>query len=234
MFRPGLLHLCFLAALTGITAGNAFAQATEDRGAAREREMLRRLQDLTRTSAEEKSQLNSEIEELKKKLQGAEQGSVQAGKKSRETEKAIAGLRERGAMLEKEKSEISARLAQVQRVLEQTQASLVVAQQKLREAGSGLERATQLQDAQKSELTDARAVIAQRDREIESCEIKNRNLYEYNVDLLGRFGTSGFCETLRKVKPAAGLKSVAIENLIEEYRDKLEAEQIVARRPAKN
>lgn len=192
--------------------------------------MLRRLQDQTRKAEQEKAALSAEVEDLKKKLKGAEQGAARIGKKSRDVEKALAQAEQQNSTLMVEKVNLSESRDQLKQSLAEVRGDLAKAEGKLRESATALERAALSQQAQKAELDRAQSVIGQRDREVAACETKNLKLYEYNVELLGRYQGKSFFDTLKQKEPLTGLKNVAIENLLEEYRDKLDAQQIASDR----
>ena len=228
--RLTLAFIVLIAALTAAFPGSVFGQSNEERRVSREREMLRRLQDQTKKAEQEKAALAAELEELKVKLKGAEQGAAKVGKKSRDTEKALAQAEQRNTTLAVEKVNLSESLDQMRKSLEEVRGDLAKAEQKINERGTALDRAAQAQQTQKSELDRAQSVIGQRDREIAACETKNLKLYEYNVQLLGRYQDKGFLDVLKQKDSLTGLKNVEIENLLEEYRDKLDAQQIVSGR----
>ena len=68
-----------------------------------------------------------------------------------------------------------------------------------------------------------------RDKELGSCETKNKKLYQYQVELINRAQNRGSLDALLEREPLTQLKRVEIENLLEEYRDKIDNEQIVKR-----
>ena len=210
--------------------GFVYGQANDDRRVSREREMLRRLQDQTKKAEQEKMSLVVELEELKKKLKGAEQGAAKVGRRSRDTEKSLAQAEQRNAALVVEKVNLTERLDQMQKSLEEVRGDLARAEEKLSESGAALALAAQTRQTQKAEIDRAQSVLGQRDREIAACEVKNLKLYEYNVELLGRYQGKGFLDVLKQKEPLTGLKGVEMDNLLEEYRDKLDAQQIVSGR----
>lgn len=225
-----LTCLILFTSLVAAVPGIGFGQSNDDRRVSREREMLRRLQDQTKKAEQEKAVLATELEELKKKLKGAEQGAAKVGKKSRDTEKSLAQAEQRNAALVVEKVNLSERLDQLQKSIEEVRRDLASSEEKLRESGAALAQAVQTGQTQKAEFDRAQSTIGQRDREIVACEVKNLKLYEYNVELLGRYQGKGFLDVLKQKEPLTGLKNVEIENLLEEYRDKLDEQQIVSGR----
>lgn len=225
MTRP-VAGLVLLAVLAIIYAGHGFGQSTEDRRASREREMLRRLQEQTRKAEQEKAALAAEVDELKKKLKGTEAGAARATRKSRDTEKALAQAEQANAALLVEKVNLSERVDQMQKSLQEVRGDLANAEGKLAESAAELDRTAREGQAQKAEFERAQSVIGQRNREVAACEDKNLKLYEYNVDLLGRYQNKGLADVFKQREPLTGLKGVEMENLLEEYRDKLDAQKV--------
>ncbi len=229
--RRALAGLLLLASLAAIFPGFAFGQSNEDRRVGREREMLRRLQEQTKKAEQEKAALASELEGLKKKLKGAEQGAAKSGKKARDTEKALALAEQRNAALMVEKTNLGERADQMQKSLQEVRADLARAEEKLNAGAAALDQATQAGRAQKADIERLQSVIGQRDGEIRACEAKNLKLYEYNLELLGRYEGKGILEVIKQREPLTGLKGVEMENLLEEYRDKLDDQKILSGRP---
>lgn len=228
--RTALACVLLFVALIAAYPGLVFGQTNDDRRVNREREMLRRLQDQTRKTEQDKATLAAEADELKKKLKDAEQSATRNVKKSRDVEKALAQAEQQNATLNVEKVNLTEKLDQLTRSLAEVRDELAKTDQKVREGGAALDRAALAQQVQKAELDRAQSVIGQRDREVTVCEAKNLKLYEYNVQLLGRYQGKGFLDVLRQKEPITGMKNVEIENLLEEYRDKIDAQQIASDR----
>lgn len=64
------------------------------------------------------------------------------------------------------------------------------------------------------------------DSDIKVCEKKNTELYLFNVKLMSRYQSKGMMEVMRQAEPFTQLEQVKLENLLQEYRDKLEANKI--------
>ncbi|MHB8536071.1 MAG: hypothetical protein ACYDBW_11585 [Sulfuricaulis sp.] len=64
---------------------------------------------------------------------------------------------------------------------------------------------------------------------IQSCESKNAELVEYDRELLGRYRKKGVFDALLQREPFTQLKRVEIENIEEEYRDRIDRMQIKRR-----
>lgn len=63
--------------------------------------------------------------------------------------------------------------------------------------------------------------LAQQKTSFQQCEGKNIKLYEANVDLLKRYANKGPMAALLQREPVTGIKQVRVENILQEYREKL-------------
>ena len=62
-------------------------------------------------------------------------------------------------------------------------------------------------------------------KDLAASEAKNLQLYKYSVELMDRYKNKGVWSGVAQMEPFTGLKRVEIENLLDEYRDKLEAQK---------
>lgn len=70
------------------------------------------------------------------------------------------------------------------------------------------------------------ASVAQRGQALGSCETKNAKLYELNMEILTQYRDKGPLDALFQADPITGVKSVQVGNMLEEYRDKLDAQRV--------
>lgn len=82
----------------------------------------------------------------------------------------------------------------------------------------------QAKEAGRATAEARRNVAAQRDdqtRRAEACEAKNVQLYRLGEDLLDAYAKVGLGEVIARGEPFLGLKRVELENLAQDYQDKL-------------
>ena len=60
------------------------------------------------------------------------------------------------------------------------------------------------------------------------CEQKNAKLYQLSVDLMEKYKSKTALDAMRQSEPFTQLERVRVDNLLQEYRDKAEAEKITA------
>jgi len=62
--------------------------------------------------------------------------------------------------------------------------------------------------------------------EIQTCMKKNAELYQISVELMDRYRSKGVVDALLQAEPFTQLEKVRINNLLQEYRDKSDADKI--------
>lgn len=181
------------------------------------KEALRRMQLQVQQATEEKAALaqdkaalGKELDTLKKKADELASSATRAGQAKIKLEKETAALRQ-------DKATLSEQIAQLKNELADSQKTLNDARRILQQETSEKQRL-----AQKLALQDKAAA---------TCETKNQTLYRYYVELINRAQRRGRLDTFLETEPVLGLKRVQIENLLEEYRDKMDAQQVKPARP---
>ncbi len=204
--------------LCGLASGPGFAGS--DKKAGREKEALRRVQmqlqqvqGQVATLEQEKSQLGSQLDQARKEAR-AVQGKLRKLIQSLSEEKS------RGEQLRKEVEEVKQALASSKSRLADTEAGLAETSNKLQRTQQTLART----EADKRQLE---GVKLRNEKEIASCEDKNLKLYQTGRALMTRFEQKSCGEILAQKEPFTGLKRVEVENLLEEYRDKLDEQKLI-------
>ncbi|MDO9448997.1 MAG: hypothetical protein Q7J21_00820, partial [Rugosibacter sp.] len=70
------------------------------------------------------------------------------------------------------------------------------------------------------------ADLKQKTQALAACEAKNAKLHGYGVDLLDKYEKKGCGAALLQADPFTQLKRVEIENLMEDYREKLDEQKL--------
>jgi chromosome segregation ATPase len=180
-----------------------------DKKANKEREAARRVQILQQQFSTEKSALEKDKAELSQKVD--------------EITKQAESARQGAAQLEHKRSSLTKELAAAKD-------ELAALQEKLHKSETAH---AELAALHKEELEKNRkqvgllqAAVAQRGQALGGCEQKNAKLYQLNREILAQYRDKGFLDALVQVDPLTGIKSVQVENTLEEYRDKLDAQSI--------
>jgi len=202
-----------LPALLAMPAG---AQAQQDKKGAREREAARRAQQALKKAEEEKAALLREKTELDDKLKAATVRIGEAEKAARGLQGAVARARKLEQELAAERATVVDLKAQLEASGQRVAAAGALQTETQRSLGSRDVQVRQLQATLLQSRTQAAA-------EIGSCEAKNAKLYAYGTELMRLYRDKTAFDAIRQAEPLTGLKSVEIENVLEEYRDKLAA-----------
>lgn len=205
--------------LPALVAGLLLATTTlpavaEDAKANREREALRRLQAQQQKLTQEKSDLEAE----KTKLLGTQESLKKEAAAARREAGKVTTLTQEAAAL---KAEIA--------ILKQQLADALTLQL---QAKGDLEKAERTKAEQIAARQQAEGASARQTKEVQACEAKNLALYRYGSELLVRYQNKGWAELLGQAEPFTGIAQVGMENLLEEYRDKLDGQQIEPTRAA--
>jgi hypothetical protein len=186
-------------------AGSALG-ADADVKASREREMLRRTQEALRQSQAENAELAAQKEhavlEADDKLKAATAQLDTVRKQSKSAEGALRLQLENAANAQ---SDLNRKLADANRQI------ATLTSQQLGTAGELKHTQAQL-EASKASNT--------------SCEAKNLQLYQYSQELMTRYQKKGVWASLAQKEPVTGIKDVRVENLLQEYQQKLDAQKI--------
>jgi chromosome segregation ATPase len=200
-----------LLATTAVLIGTT-ARADEDPRVAREREMLHRTQEALRQSQADNSEVSKAKLEAEAKLKVATD-QIEATRRA---------------------------AIKAQSSLQVQQQAVATSQTQLAELAHKLDDATQQLAILKTKQHDTSAQLVERETELKqvqldlqhtktaqtSCEAKNLKLYEYSQALLDRYHKKGVWDALTQKEPVFGFKEVGIENTMQEYRQKLDAEKL--------
>jgi len=212
---------CVLLALCALLAVPQSGIAQADKKGAREREAARRAQQALKKAEDEKAVLLREKTEVDDKLKAATAKLAEADRTAAGLKAAAARARVLAEEIKREKA-AAAQQAAAQATLA---ARLTESEQRIAAAGvlqTETQRTLASRDAQLRQLQVALAQArTQANGEIGACEAKNAKLYSYGSELARLYRGKTAFDAMRQAEPLTGLKAVEIENVLEEYRDKL-------------
>ena len=212
--KPGWLTLTLAVLLSMAMLSPAHAADKKSR----EREALRRMQ---QQLSQVKGQVGTLEQEKAKLVEDLDK--VQASSKAVESEAArlqgeVKASKRQQISATKELTLLKEKLATTEQRLSETQKTLAETTTKLAETT----RTLQQTDTEKRSLE---AVKVRNEGDLTSCERKNVALYQVGRSLMDRFEKKSCGEILAQKDPFTGLKGVETENLLEEYRDKLDEQK---------
>lgn len=85
-----------------------------------------------------------------------------------------------------------------------------------------LERTAQNLQQTQSEKNLLQETVVGQAQQLETCESHNVKLLQVNRDLLGQYEKKGFFDSLMQREPITGLKGVELENIVQDYQDRLD------------
>jgi len=207
LFPTSRSIVCLASAL--VLAAVAVPAHSDEDSSARIKEMLRRTQEALRQAQSDNEGLQTAKADAEQKLAAANQQlqALQSGSKAAE-----ASLNAKLSSAEKTQDDVAKRLAE-------TAQRLTTTDEKLAETSKQLATRSQ-------ELADTKKLLEQSASVNASCETKNLTLYRYSEELLKKYRSKGVWASLSQKEPVFGLEEVGIENVIQEYQTKLDAEKI--------
>jgi len=208
---PKVMRSLIIGCLVLVVATPLYAANKKDPAKEAQRRMqmqMKQVQDEKAAVEQEKAALGKELETLKKKTGEIESSVARANRRGVAAEKEAEALKQA-------KIELSEKITQLEKQFSESQLSLRDTRQSLQQETSQKQRLEQN--------------LSTRDKELGVCETKNKALYQYQVELLNRAQNRGSLDVLLEKEPFTGVKRIEIENLMEEYRNKIDKEQIVSR-----
>jgi seryl-tRNA synthetase len=160
---------------------------------------LRELQDQQAMLQAQKSAAEQERDALKKKVGGGAV-SAKATAQAAALRRSLASTREEADALKQTAAEKDAELASLKQQLDQAQAAL---------------------HAQQSEDEALKATLASTSSTLEACKVKNVELIRLGHEILDRYKKVGIGTVVGAKEPFTGLKRVQLQNIAQDYGDRL-------------
>lgn len=142
--------------------------------------------------------------------------------------------------LEMENTRLMTELAALQESTSTAESASVTAQQALQETIGSVRSALEQEQKERAgvattlatvqgtlattevEREGLKGVVARQVSLIDTCEVKNAKLFELNSEVLAKYRGKGILDALKEAEPFTGLADVEAENILQEYRDKLD------------
>lgn len=200
-------------------APSAFAQDPNARQANRDREILRRVQEAQRQAEEarvraetEKAAVEGQLADVQKKAKAVEAGVAQERRRAADLQQKLDAMTREHASADAERKSLAEKLRQAQAQIEQATAELARREDAL--------------NARASEIAALQASGRQGAAALATCEEKNGALAGVATELMEKYRDVGFWESLQRREPFTRVRRVEVENLLEEYRDRVEASRV--------
>jgi chromosome segregation ATPase len=186
----------------------ALAGSAQGQQAERDQQALARAQALLRQVSSQKQELEATNARLTAELDALQ----------RKLGKAEASLKKTNVDLQVEQRKAE----RAGGALEDNRERLTRTEEGLRETRQRLQKATADLRQKEADAAALQARLAEVEGNLADSERKNLELYQANVELLELYREKGPWAALLQREPVTGIKGVAIENTLQEYRAKLE------------
>ncbi len=204
--------LCAAALITLPAPAGAQQDKSADKAARRTQQQLRGLQQQVEEAQAAKTKIETDKAALDKQLQEQTQ---QAGKLSGSLRKTSDSLKSS----EKARADLAAQVASLEKQIADQKRSTDDA---LAAKDAELARLVKTRDAQQAQLQgrhDEQAKL------VSECSAKNDRLVRLSAELVDRYRGKSLADVLNQLDPAFGIGDVQMFNLVQDYRDKADAER---------
>ncbi|MGY1488787.1 hypothetical protein ACW4YW_05175 [Methylobacillus pratensis] len=204
--------------MAGMFAGVSTAAWPADSKDKAAKQQERRMRQMMQQVQAEKEQLQSQFEQEKAKLkQEAEAEQV----KSNELKSSVASASRRNAVLSAEIEELRKEKAAMQSSSQALQAKLEEAQQQLANAQDAIRKG-------EAERGNMQAVIVKKQQQLNASREKNDRLYDFGLQLIKIYEKPSLYQKVIRDEPFTQLKRVELENILQDYKDKIDEAKLGA------
>ncbi len=222
-FRPrhaaALALFCALLLAAALHPAAAQQDRAAEKAARRQQQQVQQLQQQVSQAQAEKVKVEQDKAAIAKELQDKSLAASRAGAAQKASAAKLAAL-------EADKTQLAAKVADLERLLDDVKRT---AEQALADKDKELVRAATTFRAKEGERADWQGRFGQQVRLATECTDKNERLLRLNAELLNRWQGKGVLDTLLQREPVLGFNDVQIFNLVQDYRDRADAERFVPR-----
>lgn len=219
-FRLLLLPVLVLALVSG-------AQAAEKKD-----KNARRMQQIMQKAEQEKAELQTQIDAEKKAKAALESQVKESGEETvrlkgsmQAASRKAANLATEVTKLEKDKTALEAKLKEAEAQLAKVEKNLAETNQKLQLTQTELQSKESELRTRTRELESSTAASNQKQKVLEVCQTKNSKLYQFGTDLVKFYDRPSNYEIALRTEPFTQLKRVELENILQDYQDKLDEQK---------
>jgi chromosome segregation ATPase len=185
------------------------AMATDTKDQKRERQALRRMQQQLTEIQQQKSAVDQEktvLEDALKKTQKETQKEIDIHKRST--------------------ASAAAKAHQLEKVIEAANNEKAELRARLDEAEKKNQAVSAQRDELEQDLKKTVSVLAKENEQRKLCEANNAELHRIGIELVDWYTRKGAFNAILEAEPFTRMKSVEMENLLENYREKLEGQRL--------
>jgi chromosome segregation ATPase len=213
--KTQLIRLVAMLAIFASTISNA---ETARRDGGGDNAALLRAQGQVREMAAQRDALTAEVEKLKEEMK----------KKLDEKDAKIAALNKRldVAQASADKSESAA--DKTREVNQAMRDRILDAQDKMQKLVAKYKELVAALRVIEDERTTLQQTVARKNAELDSCSKDNVSLYQTSLELIDRYESKGVWDAMLEREPVTQLKRVELENVVQDYRTRVNAAKVDA------
>lgn len=186
----------------------------------------RRIAQMKQQFDAEKAQIEQEKAALETKAQAAEKENGAIREDLTSAKRRSAKLASELETLRKEKAELEASKQATEASLRETQATLDKTSKNLTDLSEQHQVAVRDLKANESQRKELSKSLVQRDKTLATCNEKNAKLHDFGLQLVKVYDKPSTYEAVLRTEPFAQIKRVELENILQDYRDKLDEQKV--------
>ncbi len=159
------------------------------------------------------------VHHMQLQLHAAQQENAELAAQNETLKKQVADLEAKRSALEKK---LGGQTKQISELSDKQSSD----KQQLAELSDKYKLLEQQNAATGKNLQQTQTEKEQLDKDIQSCENKNTELYQLSIKLMDKYQAKGVWDAMLQAEPFTQLEKVKMENLLQEYHDKAEVNRI--------
>ncbi|MDO9204580.1 hypothetical protein [Methylotenera sp.] len=221
-----IFWLLFASLLIGLfSPESVIAAEKQDKSAKRAALMMQKIkQEAEQEKAAMQTQFDLQKKELEDKILSKDEQLQELDKSLETSQRKVKKLESDIAKVNTEKAALDTKLQQTQLMLETTQTKLSDLQLQYSQAQADIK----VNDNQRKTLSTN---LAQTNKSLSVCEEKNTKLHQFGTDLIKIYDKPTAYDAVMRKESFLQLKRVELENILQNYQDKLNDEHLVKSKP---
>lgn len=217
----GKILAIFLALLLAYPAVAADKKEGRQRDAARRlAQSLKQVQGEKAQLEQEKAALNEQLQTQQKEADSIKSSLSWANRRLKNLQADLEALRKEKSELEGLQQKTDAALTQARGELEKTRKSLADTSEQLKAAQKDI----RVEEGQRKELAGK---LDKKEQMLAVAEQKNEKLHQFGLELIKIYEHPGLLESIARAEPFTQIKRVELENILQDYRDKLDDQHML-------
>jgi len=199
----------------------ALAADKKDKSARRMQQMVQKIQ-------QEKAELQAQVDQEKQAKTGLEEQVKKTAQETDSLKGSLGAASRKAKTLESDLQSVKKDKVALEARQQETQMQLLATQKSLEELTQKYQVAQQDLKLRESEQKALALNLSQKDQGLGLCEAKNTRLYGFGMELVKLYERPSTYEAILRTEPFTQVKRVELENIFQDYRDKLDEQRTVS------